>query len=213
MDANANSSAPPDATPCAKSSTPSSMFSKRAASGDNSPTTCPRGRPSITTIGVGRNGGLCVNCATRWLRGRVGKQDAVNPSRWRWTVRVCRPPQRGARGYDGGKRVKGRKRHLVVDSQGSVLGVWVSPADVSDAQGARVVLEAVLRRYRSVQIVIADGAYDREGLLEWLLGGVLCGVGLCASGGWLWFCGVVASLVGGAEFCVVVGLSSFSSLL
>ena len=48
--------------------------------------------------------------------------------------------------------------------------MWVSPADVSDAQGARVVLEAVLRRYRSVQIVIADGAYDREGLLEWLLG-------------------------------------------
>jgi putative transposase len=75
----------------------------------------------------------------------------------------------GARGYDGGKKVNGRKRHLVVDSQGSVLGVWVSPADVSDARGARVVLEQVLRRYPSAQIVIADGAYDKEGLLEWLL--------------------------------------------
>ena len=39
--------------------------------------------------------------------------------------------------------MKGRKRHIVVDSQGSVLGVWVSPADVSDARGARVVLEDV----------------------------------------------------------------------
>ena len=48
----------------------------------------------------------------------------------------------------------------MVDSQGSVLGVWVSPADVSDARGARVVLEQVLRRYPSAQIVIADGAYD-----------------------------------------------------
>ena len=76
----------------------------------------------------------------------------------------------GARGYDGGKKIKGRKRHIVVDSQGSVLGVWVSPADVSDARGARVVLESVLRRYPSAQIVIADGAYDKEGLLEWLLG-------------------------------------------
>jgi putative transposase len=66
--------------------------------------------------------------------------------------------------------VKGRKRHIVVDSQGSVLGVWVSPADVSDARGARVVLEQVLRRYPSAQVVIADGAYDKEGLLEWLLG-------------------------------------------
>ena len=56
---------------------------------------------------------------------------------------MSRPPQRGARGYDGGKKVKGRKRHIVVDSQGSVLGVWVSPADVSDARGARVVLEDV----------------------------------------------------------------------
>ena len=76
----------------------------------------------------------------------------------------------GARGYDGGKKIKGRKRHIVVDSQGSVLGVWVSPAEVSDARGARVVLEQVLRRYPSAQIVIADGAYDKEGLLEWLLG-------------------------------------------
>jgi transposase len=66
--------------------------------------------------------------------------------------------------------VKGRKRHLVVGSQGSVLGVWVSPAEVSDARGARVVLESVLRRYPSAQIVIADGAYDKEGLLAWLLG-------------------------------------------
>ena len=66
--------------------------------------------------------------------------------------------------------MKGRKRHLVVGSQGSVLGVWVSPADVSDARGARVVLEQVLRRYPSAQIVIADGAYDKEGLLAWLLG-------------------------------------------
>jgi putative transposase len=71
----------------------------------------------------------------------------------------------GARGYDGGKKIKGRKRHLVVDSQGSVLGVWGSPADVSDARGARVVLAQVLRRYPSAQIVIADGAYDKEGLL------------------------------------------------
>jgi transposase len=58
----------------------------------------------------------------------------------------------------------------VVDSQGSVLGVWVSPAAVLDARGARVGLEPVLRRYPSAQIVIVDGAYDTEGLLAWLLG-------------------------------------------
>ena len=36
-------------------------------------------------------------------------------------------------------------------------------------RGARVVLEQVLRRYSSAQMVIADGTYDKEGLLEWLL--------------------------------------------
>lgn len=78
--------------------------------------------------------------------------------------------QRGARGYDGGKKIKGRKRPIVVDSQGSVLAVLVTPARVSDAQGGYEVLDAVLTRYRSVQVVIADSAYDREGLLEWSLG-------------------------------------------
>jgi putative transposase len=76
---------------------------------------------------------------------------------------VCTVPCKGgARGYDGGKQIKGRKRHLVVDWQGRVLGVWVSPADKSDARGARGVLEQVLRRYPSVQMVIADGVYDKE---------------------------------------------------
>lgn len=49
--------------------------------------------------------------------------------------------------------------------------MWVSPADVSDAQGARVVLADVLSRYPSAQTVIADGVYVREGLPEWLLSG------------------------------------------
>lgn len=97
------------------------------------------------------------------------------------------------RGYDGGKKIKGRKRHIAVDSQGNLLGVQVTGADVSDAQGAYAVLDAVLGRYRSVRVVIADGAYDREDLLAWLLGkwevGLDCvgrlGVGV------LWCCRVV----------------------
>ena len=91
---------------------------------------------------------------------------------------MSRPPQGGARGYDGGKKINGRKRHLVVDSQGSVLEVWGSPADGSDARGARGVLEPVLRRYPSARIVIADGAHDKESLVEWLLG-EFCGALAC----------------------------------
>ncbi len=63
---------------------------------------------------------------------------------------MCRPRKKGVRGYDGGKKVKGRKRHRVVDSQGNLFGVVVTGADVSDARGAYAVLDAVLGRYRSV---------------------------------------------------------------
>lgn len=48
--------------------------------------------------------------------------------------------------------------------------MMVSPVNVSDTQGVYAVLDAVLTRYRSVQVVIVDSAYDREGLLEWSLG-------------------------------------------
>jgi hypothetical protein len=66
--------------------------------------------------------------------------------------------------------VEGRKRHIVVGLRGGVLGVWVLCADVSGAREARVVLERVLRWYLLAQMVIADGAHDKAGLLEWLLG-------------------------------------------
>ena len=96
------------------------------------------------------------------------RRARTRPSTSRWTVSVCRPRQRGARGYDGGKKIKGRKRHTVVDSQGSVLGVWVSPADMSDAVGACSVGGCVA----SVSVG-ADSDCGRgickEGLLEWLL--------------------------------------------
>jgi hypothetical protein len=59
-----------------------------------------------------------------------------------------------------------------------------------------VVLAQVLRRYPSAQIVIANEAYDKEGLLEWLLS-EFCVALECVSCG-EGFCGVAASLVGGA---------------
>jgi transposase len=46
----------------------------------------------------------------------------------------------GARGYDGAKKIKGRKRHLLVDTQGLVLTVKVHPADVMDRDGVLLLL-------------------------------------------------------------------------
>jgi len=137
-------------------------------------TTPPRPPPvedrllSLSAVGKAGCAGADPRCTGQKGAGAGGQGRAQALSGGQSERTVHR--KGGARGYDGGKKIKGRKRHIVVDSQGSVLGVWVSPAEVSDARGARVVLESVLRRYPSAQIVIADGAYDKEGLLEWLLG-------------------------------------------
>ena len=67
----------------------------------------------------------------------------------------------GPRGYDAAKRVKGRKRHVAVDTSGLLLGVLVHAADVQDADGAGDLLRRLKRLYPWLRLVFADGAYDR----------------------------------------------------
>ena len=49
----------------------------------------------------------------------------------------------GIRGYDAGKKIKGRKRHILVDITGLMLTVMVQTADIQDRDGAKLVLETV----------------------------------------------------------------------
>jgi putative transposase len=63
------------------------------------------------------------------------------------------------RGYDGSKRISGRKRHLVADTQGFILHVLVHPADVHDRRAAEAVLANLRRRYPDVECLFADMGY------------------------------------------------------
>ena len=74
----------------------------------------------------------------------------------------------GPRGYDGGKKVNGRKRHLVVDTQGLLLKAKVLPADLHDRPAAEPVLAGLRRQFPGVRLVWADTAY--RGLADWLAG-------------------------------------------
>ena len=65
----------------------------------------------------------------------------------------------GVRGYDAGKKIRGRKRHLVVDTLGLILGVVVTGADVADRAGALQVLPAVLRTQPRLEQLWADAGY------------------------------------------------------
>ena len=65
----------------------------------------------------------------------------------------------GVRGYDAGKKIRGRKRHLVVDTLGLILGIAVTAADVSDRAGALAVLPPVLRTQPRLEHLWADAGY------------------------------------------------------
>ena len=65
----------------------------------------------------------------------------------------------GPSGYDAGKRVKGRKRHVAVDTIGLPLVLQVHAADVQDRDGAPAVIAALMETMPSVAKVFADSAY------------------------------------------------------
>jgi putative transposase len=81
------------------------------------------------------------------------------------------------RGYDAGKKVSGRKRHLIVDTLGLVMLVVVTAASVQDRDGARILLKALFERIKKpgyphwwrfcrLKLIWADGGYRGE-LVEW----------------------------------------------
>jgi putative transposase len=74
----------------------------------------------------------------------------------------------GPRGYDGGKKVTGRKRHLLVDTMGLVLAVVVTAANVQDYDGARLVFNKIGHKFRRMEVVYADGIYAYTGLVNWV---------------------------------------------
>ncbi|WP_435271366.1 IS5 family transposase [Streptomyces sp. 1222.5] len=71
-----------------------------------------------------------------------------------------------SRGYDAGRKINGRKRHLLTDTLGLLLAVLVTPASVTDRDGARILLPPATGRFWMLARVWADGGYT--GLLtDW----------------------------------------------
>jgi len=66
----------------------------------------------------------------------------------------------GPRGYDAGKKIKGRKRHVLTDTNGLLVAAVVHQADIQDRDGAPLVLASARYLYPWLRHIFADGAYS-----------------------------------------------------
>lgn len=76
-------------------------------------------------------------------------------------------------GFDGGKKVKGRKRHIVVNSQGLLLGVFVTEANASERLGAVVVLDEAKEKLSKLEVLWVDSGYSGKNFANAV--GQVCG--------------------------------------
>ena len=76
----------------------------------------------------------------------------------------------GAVGYDGAKQIKGRKRHLLVDTLGLVLGVRVTPASTPERDGAQALLAPLLGWFTWLRLLWVDGGYCGPAFAQWVQG-------------------------------------------
>src|SRR5262249_22032394 len=75
-------------------------------------------------------------------------------------------------GYDAGKKIKGRKRHILVDTLGLLLNVVVHPADVQDRDGSFQLLRRARRLFPFIERIFADGGYagEKMAIVVWRTG-------------------------------------------
>lgn len=77
----------------------------------------------------------------------------------------------GTKGYDGGKKINGRKRHIAVDTLGFLIACAVHPASVQDYDGIEGVLDKVKQRFPRLRQLYADSiyAYKNTVLVVWII--------------------------------------------
>ena len=119
----------------------------------------------LDSVGLGRHAGahascpLCRGARAGGTRGEPDGGDHRQPER---QARAKRGASLDPSGYDAGKKVKGRKRHILVDTLGLLLSVVVHPADIQDRDGAFELLRRARRLFPFIERIFADGGYRGE---------------------------------------------------
>ena len=97
-------------------------------------------------------------------RERAGREQS--PTAGVIDSQSVKAPAAKSRGFDAGKKVVGRKRHIAVDTDGRLLMVNLTAPDISDSTGAQEIVTAVRKRWPWLKHLFADGAYDRTKLMD-----------------------------------------------
>lgn len=107
------------------------------------------------------------------LRGRlrVGAGRDAQPSAAivdSQSVKAAETVGAGSRGFDSGKKINGRKRHIAVDVQGLLLAVVVTAANIGDRMGAKLLVITLLNTCTRLKLIWADAGYDGQPLTTWI---------------------------------------------
>ena len=131
------------------------------------PMTFPPGKVCMGTSGNGRKGGLWQRIHEK-LRQEVREQAGRHKEPSAGIISVGKNDRkRGPKGYDASKTIKGRKRHILVDTLGLIRSLSVQPADRPDRDGAKWVLQKVAVTATRLTLIWADDGYAGK-LIAWV---------------------------------------------
>jgi putative transposase len=116
-----------------------------------------------------------MNAALRTALRQADGRDAQPSAGVLDTQSVKTTETPGERGFDAGKNVKGRKRHILVDTMGLLLMVLVHGAHIQDREGAKLLLQQARPFFPRLHLIWADGNYSGKliGWVWWVCGWVL----------------------------------------
>ena len=103
----------------------------------------------------------------RLIRKKVGKQAQSSAACLDSQSVKTSSEARSDVGFDAGKKVKGRKRHILVDTLGLLITVVVHAASISETAGGQLVLMELIERWWRLKLIWLDGGY-MKGLFEWV---------------------------------------------